>query len=142
MTFLTQNTAKLCKILIITLFFLKNAIFSQKKLTKIAENCDHNIDPGSPCLQIELISILLLILPRPEVLANLRCYACAPCNELEWYAGSTAHFEQVPFYETVSAKFLSSNFGRISDQKTTFINLSYVELKTNLSEFFLPKTES
>jgi hypothetical protein len=38
LAFLTQNKAKLCKILIITLVFVKNAIFSD-------ENCDHNIDP-------------------------------------------------------------------------------------------------
>jgi hypothetical protein len=36
--FLTQNKAKLCKILIITLDFEKNA-------NLFAENCDHNIDP-------------------------------------------------------------------------------------------------
>jgi hypothetical protein len=36
MAFLTQNKAKLCKILIITLVFEKSANF---------ENCDHNIDP-------------------------------------------------------------------------------------------------
>jgi hypothetical protein len=43
---LTQNKAKLCKILIITLFFFKkNANFFRQKLAKIAENCDHNIDP-------------------------------------------------------------------------------------------------
>jgi hypothetical protein len=42
--FLTQNKAKLCEILIITLVFEKNAIF-RRKLSKIAENCDHNIDP-------------------------------------------------------------------------------------------------
>jgi hypothetical protein len=41
LAFLTQNKAKLCKILIITLVFEKNAIFSPK----IAENCDHNSDP-------------------------------------------------------------------------------------------------
>jgi hypothetical protein len=45
MTFLTQNKAKLCKVLIITLFFEKNA-------NLFAENCkknrDHNIDPWSP----------------------------------------------------------------------------------------------
>jgi hypothetical protein len=45
LAFLTQNKAKLCKILI-TLFFEKNAIFC-RKLSKIAENCDHNIDPCS-----------------------------------------------------------------------------------------------
>ena len=25
---------------------------------------------------------------------NLRCYSCAPCNELELYAGDVTHFEQ------------------------------------------------
>jgi hypothetical protein len=44
MVFLTQNKAKLCKILIITLVFEKTPIF-RRKLGKIAENCDHNIDP-------------------------------------------------------------------------------------------------
>jgi hypothetical protein len=46
LAFSTQNKAKLCKILIITLVFEKNASFSPK-LSKIAENCDHNIDPWS-----------------------------------------------------------------------------------------------
>jgi UDP-N-acetylglucosamine pyrophosphorylase len=41
MAFLTQNKAKLFKNLIITLVFEKNAIFSPK----IAENCDHKINP-------------------------------------------------------------------------------------------------
>jgi hypothetical protein len=44
--FLAQNKTKVCKILIITLVFDKNAIFC-RKLSKIAENCDHNIDPWS-----------------------------------------------------------------------------------------------
>jgi hypothetical protein len=35
---LTQNKAKLCKILIITLVFDKNANFFGRKLAKIAEN--------------------------------------------------------------------------------------------------------
>jgi hypothetical protein len=47
MAFLTQNKGKICKILIITLVFEKNANFFAKKLAKIAENCDHNIDPSS-----------------------------------------------------------------------------------------------
>jgi hypothetical protein len=46
---LTQNKAKLCKNLIITLVFEKNAIFCRKS-SKIAENCDHNIGPWSPFL--------------------------------------------------------------------------------------------
>jgi hypothetical protein len=45
LAFLTQNKAKLCKKLIMTLVFEKNAIFCQK-LAKIAKNCDHNIDPS------------------------------------------------------------------------------------------------
>jgi hypothetical protein len=36
--------------MIITLDFEENAIFC-RKLSKIAENCDHNIDPWSPCLK-------------------------------------------------------------------------------------------
>jgi hypothetical protein len=44
LAFLTQNKAKLCKILIITLVFEKNA--NGRKSSKIAENCDHNIDPS------------------------------------------------------------------------------------------------
>jgi hypothetical protein len=45
MAFLTQYKAKFCKKLIITLVFKKNANFFRQKLAKIAENCDHNIDP-------------------------------------------------------------------------------------------------
>jgi hypothetical protein len=44
MALLTQNKDKLCKNFIITLVFEKNDIFRQK-LARIAENCDHNIDP-------------------------------------------------------------------------------------------------
>jgi hypothetical protein len=36
--FLTQNKAKLCEILIITLVFEKSANFFAQKLSKIAEN--------------------------------------------------------------------------------------------------------
>jgi hypothetical protein len=42
-----SNKAKLCKILIITLVFEKNANFFRRKLSKIAEKCDHNIEPRS-----------------------------------------------------------------------------------------------
>jgi hypothetical protein len=45
LVFLTQNKAKLFENMIITLVFEKNAIFCRQKLSKIAENCDHNIDP-------------------------------------------------------------------------------------------------
>jgi hypothetical protein len=44
LAFLTQNKAKLCKNLIITLGFAEKAVFS-RKLSKIAENCDHNNHP-------------------------------------------------------------------------------------------------
>jgi hypothetical protein len=45
LAFLTQNQAKLCKILIITLVFVKKRQIFRRKLSKIVENCDHNIDP-------------------------------------------------------------------------------------------------
>jgi hypothetical protein len=41
---LTENKANFFKKIIITLVFEKNAIF-RKKLSKIEENCDHNIGP-------------------------------------------------------------------------------------------------
>jgi hypothetical protein len=44
--FSTQNKAKLCKILIITLVFENSAKCFRRKLLKIAENWDHNIDPS------------------------------------------------------------------------------------------------
>jgi hypothetical protein len=34
--------------MIITLFFLEKRQFFRRKLSKIAENCDPNIDPWSP----------------------------------------------------------------------------------------------
>jgi hypothetical protein len=33
--------------MIITLVFEKNANFFRRKLSKFAENCDHNIDPSA-----------------------------------------------------------------------------------------------
>jgi hypothetical protein len=45
--FFTQNKATICKNVIITWFFEKNAHFFSRKLPKISENCDHNIDPRS-----------------------------------------------------------------------------------------------
>jgi hypothetical protein len=48
LAFLTRNKAKFGKKFIITLVFKKNANFFRPKLGKIAENCDHNIDPWSP----------------------------------------------------------------------------------------------
>jgi hypothetical protein len=44
LAFFAQNKAKLCKNLIIILVLRKTPIF-RRKLAKIAENCDHNIDP-------------------------------------------------------------------------------------------------
>jgi hypothetical protein len=44
LAFFYSNKAKLCKILILTLVFEKN-IFFRRKLAKIAESCDRNIDP-------------------------------------------------------------------------------------------------
>jgi hypothetical protein len=45
MAFVTRNKAKLGKNFIITLVFEKKCQFFRQKLSKIAENCDHNIDP-------------------------------------------------------------------------------------------------
>jgi hypothetical protein len=53
LAFLTKNKANLCKMLIITLVFKKNANFFAKNCQKIAENCDHNIDPWSHSRQWE-----------------------------------------------------------------------------------------
>jgi hypothetical protein len=44
LAFFADATACLCKNLITTLVFEKNANFFRRKLAKIAENCDHNID--------------------------------------------------------------------------------------------------
>jgi hypothetical protein len=59
LAFLTQNKAKLCKILIISLGFEKNANYFRRKLSKIVENCDHNIDPrwdlNPDCLSLRRI---------------------------------------------------------------------------------------
>jgi hypothetical protein len=56
LAFLTQNKAKICKILIITLVFEKKRQFFRRKLSKIAENCDHNIDPWDRCCDLKYIS--------------------------------------------------------------------------------------
>jgi hypothetical protein len=48
MAFFTPSKAELCKNLIMTLVFEKAPIFCQK-LSQIAEKCDHNFDPWSPC---------------------------------------------------------------------------------------------
>jgi hypothetical protein len=45
--FWLQNKAKICKFFIITLVFLEKRQFFRRKLSKIAENCDHNIDPSN-----------------------------------------------------------------------------------------------
>ena len=39
-------------------------------------------------------SIVIFVVLFPKIDANLRCYSCAPCNELEIYAGDVTHFEQ------------------------------------------------
>ena len=39
-----------------------------------------------------VIFVLLFVVQAAK--ANLRCYSCAPCNELELYAGDVTHFEQ------------------------------------------------
>jgi alpha/beta superfamily hydrolase len=39
-----QTTASFCKKLIITSVFKKKRHFFHQKLSKLAENCDHNID--------------------------------------------------------------------------------------------------
>jgi hypothetical protein len=41
-----QTTASFSKNVIITLVFEKNAIFFAENWQKMAENCDHNIDPS------------------------------------------------------------------------------------------------
>jgi hypothetical protein len=45
--FFAQTTASFSKKIIITLVFEKNANCFRRKFAKIAENCDHNIDPFS-----------------------------------------------------------------------------------------------
>jgi hypothetical protein len=45
LAFLTRNKASFAKIVIITLVFEKNVNFFRQNLAKIAENCDHYIDP-------------------------------------------------------------------------------------------------
>jgi hypothetical protein len=54
LAFLTQNRAKLCKSLIITLVFDKKRPFFRQKLMEIAENCNHNIDPKCKVILSEL----------------------------------------------------------------------------------------
>jgi hypothetical protein len=49
-----QNKAKLFKTLIITFDLEKNANFFRRKLAKIAEISDHNIDPWLPQKQIRI----------------------------------------------------------------------------------------
>jgi hypothetical protein len=62
LAFLTHNKAKVRKMLIITMVFEKNANFFCRKLAKIAENCDHNIDPwlfSGPSKETYLFILLL-----------------------------------------------------------------------------------
>jgi hypothetical protein len=63
--------------IIITLVFEKNAIF-RPKLAKIAENCDHNIDPWVVQLLEYLLTLVrtslgrALQVPEPSFLSGLR----------------------------------------------------------------------
>jgi hypothetical protein len=53
MEFFAQNKAKLCKNWIITLVLgREKRQFFRRKLAKIAENCDHNIDPWDQCYDL------------------------------------------------------------------------------------------
>jgi hypothetical protein len=47
MSFLTQTKGNFTEIVIITLIFQKIVNFVRLKLAKMAEICDHNIDPES-----------------------------------------------------------------------------------------------
>jgi hypothetical protein len=49
-----------CKKMVTTLVFDKAPLFSAEKLAKIAENCDHNIDPWSPCSKSSLESFFVV----------------------------------------------------------------------------------
>jgi hypothetical protein len=65
LAFFALATASFCKNLIITLVFVKKSANSfAEKLAKIAENCDHNIDPGPTCknwLNIQLTKSGLVV---------------------------------------------------------------------------------
>jgi hypothetical protein len=54
LAFFAKNKAKIGKNRIITLVLEKNANFFDEKLAKIAENCDHNIDPSNLKLNLNL----------------------------------------------------------------------------------------
>jgi hypothetical protein len=72
MAFLIQNKDKLCKNLIITLVFEKNAIF-RRQLAKLAENSDHNIDPCS--LKNNRPSLRAIILTEGVVVFSIANFA-------------------------------------------------------------------
>ena len=58
---------------------------------------DKNLVNGlkmSTSLQLLLVVLLPAIHLIGVTEGNLRCYSCAPCNELELYAGDVTHFEQ------------------------------------------------
>jgi hypothetical protein len=85
MEFLTQNKAKLSKILIITLVFLKRQFFRQK-LSKIAENCNHNIDPKTKCFETCLGGFLKLFLNHRKDLQKFNDFG--PVTQLETFVSN------------------------------------------------------
>jgi hypothetical protein len=101
LAFLTQNKAKLCKILIITLLFEKNAIFC-RKLAKIAENCDHNIDPRDLLGFIYfLITLPLSHCGSPKKLTNVCISWFRAGFDRFFLAQYTKTRENVPNYTTL-----------------------------------------
>jgi hypothetical protein len=66
LAFLTQNRAKLCKILIITLFFEKNAYFFAENCQKSQKNVIITSTPGHPCL-IAIRRMRVRVLPGLNV---------------------------------------------------------------------------
>jgi hypothetical protein len=108
--FFTQNKAKLCKKLIITLVFQKNAnFFAVCKLAKIAENCDHNIDPRSVG-QVKII--------------RKHCSWAEKCSEFVKHIGfqvqpvdgASILFDQSSVFAEVRLRFSSVTFDMIADK--------------------------
>jgi hypothetical protein len=78
LAFFAQTTASFCKNVIITLVFEKTPFF-RRKLAKIAENCDHSIDPSASLHR--LLAFLSLIFLRgdsnPGLLLFITYYSTA-----------------------------------------------------------------